>query len=161
MINFLGELTLGGAMPAGSAAIAATLPDLEARLAALQNFNPQPGSIAANLSLAQDILQNVQQGIALGLSPPDISAQIAEVLSALNALQANLVVALTFKDALDSGGVYLFHYQGTAGALGSEFAAELSSGLPGAGGAGQATQAVVLAAVAPATWTAFQTVFGL
>jgi len=160
-ITYLGQMSLGEAIPAGSAAISATVPDLAAQIAALQAFNPLPSSLAGNLSLAQGILGGVQEAISLGLTPPDISAQIAEVLAALSTLQANLAIANTFLSALAAAGIYLYHYEGTAGSLGSEFASQLASGFPGAGGSTEVCEAVVLASVASASWPALQTVFGL
>lgn len=152
-VTYLGSLTVGGAMPGAAIAIDAALPDIQARLAALAAFTPTAGSFAANLSLAQGIVANIQACMSAGLQPPSIDAQLAAVAALVADLTAQLNVALEFTNALAVGGVHAYRYSGQAGSLGSEFQAELSGGFPGGSGS-DATNAILLAATVPAAWAA-------
>ena len=160
-ITAIGTLDLSTAIPgaalgasAGLTGINAALPDIEARLDALIAFAPAPIDFAAQLTLAQSIVTSIQAGIALGLTPPDISVQIAavEALIAVLVAQASLAnaqvtILLGLQATLTAGGVAAYAYDGTIANFGSELATAL-------GGSGAHCNALVLLTTVPATWAA-------
>jgi hypothetical protein len=157
-LSYLGEYTIGGALPgaqaaalAGAAGINAALPDILARLTALQAFAPMPVSFSAQLSLANQLVMGIGQSIALGIPEPSIAAQIAAVLALVAELIATvagihtqLSVVLDFQSLLAAAGVHVFAYAGGAGGLGGELSSALATGLPGGGGAAEHVDAFVL-----------------
>lgn len=171
-IAYVGELTLAQSLPgpttglaAGVSGINAALPDIAARLAALQAFTPQPVNFAAQLALAQLTLSGVQAGIAAGLVPPDISAQlaavaalIADLLAAVTSINAQLTIITNLQGVLATAGLHVYVYSGQTDAAGADITAELAGGLPG-GGPTDAANALLLITTIGATWTAIQQVF--
>jgi hypothetical protein len=154
-----------GAAAAGEIGINAALPDIEARIAALLQFNPQPGNFSADIQLAGQIISQLQLAISLGIQPPSLSVQIAIVLAIIADLEAvvlsinaNLQIVLAFISLLATGGVYGYGYTGRVDGLGPALTTELASGLPG-GNPGDAAQAIVLIATASAAKTAIATMF--
>jgi hypothetical protein len=172
VIDYVGELSIGQAVPgaaaaavAGAAGINAALPDILARLEALAAFAPQPVSFTAQLALAQQMVTSIQLSIALGIPVPSIGAQIAavtaliaELLAAVAAVNAQLVIVTDFQALLIAAGVHVYAYAGQVGALGGEFATELAGGVPG-GSPTDASNALVLITSVPATWAAMSSVF--
>lgn len=170
-VTFLGSMTLGDALPgavgaaaAGIAGINLALPDILARIAALQSFLPTPVDFTAQLVLAQQTLQSVQATIALGLPVPDISAQllavqalIAALLAAVNAVNAQLDLITDFQAILGESGIYAYASDGTVANLGAELSSALST-TPGLAGPMHANS-VILVAATPAAWAAIQGVF--
>jgi hypothetical protein len=161
MITNLGSITVGEVLPgavsisvAGQLGINSALPDIVARLAALQAWSPQPVSFAASLALAQATLAGILLAIELDLPVPDISAQIAIIAALIAALESivNLVnqqleFIVAFGAIFAESGVAAYRYDGAPQDLGSEFSTEL---------AGMATpgNALVLVASTPAAWSA-------
>lgn len=160
MLTYLGSYSLSVLLPGIVAALALSVPDLQARVDALLAFSPGEISLAASLQLAASITADLTGAIALGITPPSLAAQIDIVLGILAGLQANLQAILAFQGLLAHGGVYAYVYDGQAGSLGSELAASTSGGLPG-GTASEHCNALILATSVGATWTAMQGVFKL
>lgn len=172
MITYVGNLSIGGAVPgaasaaiAGVAGINAALPDILARIAALQAFAPQPVSFVAQLALAQSMVSSVQAGIALGIPVPSIAAQIAaiaalvaELLAAVSAINVQLGIVTDFQALLGAAGLHLYAYAGQTGSLGPELSAALATGIPG-GSPTDSAHALVMVTTVPATWTAMSHVF--
>lgn len=170
--TYVGELSIGGAVPgaaaaavAGAAGINAALPDIVARLAALQAFAPLDVSFAAQLALAQQMVTSVQAAITAGIAAPSIASQIAqiaaliaELLAAVSAIAAQLTLITDFQATLGAAGVHVYAYAGQVDDLGSEMSAELSGGVPG-GGPTDSAHALILITTTPATWTAMAQVF--
>lgn len=152
-VTYLGSLTVGDAMPGAVAAMDATVPDLQARMAALATFAPSTGTFAANLQLANDIAASVQAAITAGITPPSASAQLAAVAALVAELEASLSFALEIVEAFGVAGIHAYRYTGQAGNLGTEFQAELSGGFPG-GASSDATDGVLLATTVPAAFAA-------
>lgn len=170
MITYLGELSIGEAVPgaagacvAGIAGINAVLPDIAARLAALQAFVPiTPISFGVQLSIAQQLVPNIQACIDLGLQTPDIGLLVAALqalidalLSTIAGITAKLDIVVDLQGLLAAAGLHAFAYAGTVGAFGGE----LSGALSPVGGAGAACNALVLATTSPACWSAMGGVF--
>lgn len=169
-VTFLGSMTLGDALPgavsvaaAGVAGINGALPDILARIAALQAFLPTPVDFTAQLALAQQTLQSVQATILLGLPVPDISAQllavqalIASLLAAVSAVNAQLDLITNFQAILGESGIYAYASDGTLSNLGAELSSALST-TPGLSGAMHANS-VILVAASPSAWAAMQAV---
>lgn len=172
-IAYVGELSIGGAVPgaataavAGAAGINAALPDILARLQALAAFAPAPVSFSAQLALAQQMVTSIQLSIALGIPEPSILAQIAAVtaliadlLAAVASINAQLVIVTDFQALLVAAGVHVYSYAGQVGDLGAELSAELAGGVPGGGGPTDASNALILLTTVPGTWTAMTQVF--
>lgn len=172
MITYIGELSIGQAVPgatlaaaAGVAGINAALPDLLARIAALQAFAPQPISFAAQLSLAQSMVTSVQTSITLGIPAPSIALQlaavlalVAQLLAALTGIQGQLSIVTGFQTLCAAAGIHAYAYAGTSGAMGADLTAALSMGTPG-GSSSDVCNALVLVTTLGATWTAMAQVF--
>ncbi len=144
MITNLGTLTLGSCAPgalaiqtAGLTGINLALPDLLARLAALQAFVPQPISFAVMLTLAEQTLQGVQLAISAGLPVPDISAQmaiVAAIIAALEQALAQIQQQVSFIESFSAyfatGGIQALRYSGAANSCGTELNGAVIDGAP-------------------------------
>lgn len=169
--RYLGQLTVGGALPggvalaaAGSAGISAALPSLNEQLAALVAYVPAPIDFAAQLATLKAMILAVETSIALGLPAPSVSVQVAEIGRLIASLRgqiasvsAQLEVITRFQAAFGAGGVHAVAFDGPAGAMAAELAGVLATtaGL----GAGDDAHAVLLATTVPATWAALAALF--
>jgi hypothetical protein len=165
--TYLGELTLGGALPgaaaaavAGVAGINLALPDIQARLDALLAFTPTPVDFGVQLQLALQMVASVQSSIALGLPAPSILLQLATVAALVAALEVSITsintqlgAIVAFQAHLAAPEIHAYAFQGATNVLGAEAAAALAGGLPGWAAAAP-IHALVLATPVPATWTA-------
>jgi hypothetical protein len=172
-ISYVGNLSIGAALPgaataatAGISGIGAALPDILARIAALQAFIPSPVNFGEMLTLAQQTVVSIQSGIALGLPAPDISAQIAAIealiaalLAAVSAVNAQLNVVVDFQGLLAAAGLHVYAYAGAVNAAGSEISTALATGLPAGSGGAAASSGLLLITESGATWTAMSSVF--
>lgn len=159
-VTYLGSLSVGATIPGVNAALAVANADLDSKIAALASFSVslEPPSIAAQISLTQSILADLNAMATLGISPPSLSVQFASVLALLATLNAQLLVLQALATNLAAAGVHAYTYAGAANALGGEFSAELAGGFPG-GAPTDATNALLLATTIPATWAAIAQVF--
>lgn len=170
--TYVGSLSLAVALPAPTAAAVAgttginlALPDIEARLAALYSFKPAPIDFAVSLQLAQQIVASIQTAISLGIVPPSLAAQIAEIsaliaqlLANVEAINVQLGIILDFQALLTPAGVHAYAYAGPVNQLGSELSAALSLGVPG-GSPTDPSNALVLITTLAATWSAMAQIF--
>lgn len=170
--TYVGGMSIGAALPgaatvaaSGEAGINAALPDIQARLAALAQFKPQPINLAAQLSLAKNTLAGVEAAIAFGITPPDISAQlaivaaqIADLEAAIVSINADLQAVIDFIALLAEAGLHVYRYEGQVDDLGGELSTELSGGLPGGSPTDQC-DALVLVTSTSATWDAMTQIF--
>lgn len=167
MITDLGSLTLGVVVPgAASAAVAIDVacgiaaPNVSAQLEALASFTPSAGlSLAAQLSIAQSIVTNIQASIALGIEPPSLADQVAAAAAIIAQLEAQLAtveaqaaIGVALAGLLATGGVRLLRYDGPQNAFGAELSAAL-------GADPTSCNALVLLTTSGAAWTAMQGVF--
>ncbi len=171
-VSYLGSLTVGAAAPgglalaaAGTAGINGALPDIQARIAALASFAPTPPNIAADIALAQKIIESLQAALTLGITPPNISAQIeivaAQLLAlkaAVAAIDAQLSIIANLSNVLSTAGLHAYAYSGQANQLGTQFTTELAGGFPG-GTPTDPTNALVLATTLSGTWAAMAQFF--
>ena len=172
-LAFLGSLSLAVAVPgaaaaatAGAVGIGGALPDILARLASLASFTPAPMSFAADLVLAQSVVAGVALAIATpGLTPPDISAQIAIIAGLIASLEAQigavnvqLGIVTGFLALLETAGVFAYAYAGRADGIGPALSTELAAGFPGGSGA-DAANVLILGTITPATWAAMSQLF--
>lgn len=165
--TYVGSLSIGEAVPglnalgiAGSLGINLALPDIQARLAALLNFQVTPPSLSAQLALATQLVASLQAAIAIGITPPSIDAQLAivaalivDLQNAILSIQAQFNIILDIRGLLNAAGVHAYVYQGPVADMGSELTAELIHGPPG-GGPSDSAQAIVLMTSLGPTWTA-------
>jgi hypothetical protein len=174
--NYLGSLTLGGAMPQSLTAVAALtgsinleLPSIAARLegllAAQASITISPPTLATRLTAALGIVAALQAAIELGLPTIDgnlflIAGLIADLQVELGALQANLALASAFDLQLGNAGVHAYTYTGRADGLVPGVSSVIGAALPG-GDPSDHVGAIVLAASAPATKVAMGAWFGV
>jgi hypothetical protein len=166
-VVYLGELSIGLAVPgcsaavdAGIAGITGTLDNLLAQLTALNAFLPVPIDFTAQLALAQQMVLSVQHAISVGLPVPSLAAQVAiiaakvaELTASITAITAQLTVLVDLQEPLTAAGVFAYAYDGATADLGNELDSALGGGVPG-GTAGQHANAFVMVTTIPATWDA-------
>ncbi len=156
-VTAIGEIQLGVAIPGVQAALAVSLADLEAKIAALIQFKPIPVNLQLSINLCLDQLKGLQLALSLGLPVPSLDAQIAIILAQLAALRASLQILLDLKNTFEVSA-HLYRYDGAVNAFGTEMQAELSGGLPGGSGSDTAF-ALTFIATAPASIAALQAIF--
>jgi hypothetical protein len=179
VITYLGQRTIGEAVPAatiavdcGTSGIGLSMPDLSGRISAMQAqlaalatmppFPTFPEMVAqASFNLAQLQIAITVPGIP---PPPSIAGAIAAFEALLEGLlamaasvQADLTSVLTVGELLAVGGIYAFAYDGTRGAFGGELQSAINSETPGPGSA--TTRALVLVAMDSATWAGMSQAF--
>lgn len=157
-VTYVGELSIGAAVPGAVTALNLALPDLQARLASLVAFLPVNVDFAAQLVLAQQIVTSIQASITLGITPPSIAFQIAAVAALIAELEASVSAIADFTDLLAAAGLHVYAYAGDTDQLGTEMDTELAGGVPG-GGPTDAANALILITTVGATWTAMGGVF--
>jgi hypothetical protein len=158
-VTTIGSFSVGDLVPGASLAVSAgvqgindALPDITARLAALAAFSPLPVDFAASKAMALDIGANLQAAMTLGLSPPDISAQITAVTDLIavlaakvSAVNAQLEILTDLQASLDVESIAAYAYDGTKASLGSELGTAV-------GGGGTHVNALLLVATDSASW---------
>jgi hypothetical protein len=158
-VTTIGSFSVGDVVPGASLAVSAgvqgindALPDITARLAALAAFSPLPVDFAASKAMALDIGANLQAAMTLGLSPPDISAQITAVTELIgvlaakvSAVNAQLEILTSLQTSLAAESIAAYAYDGTRGAMASELGAAVG------GGSGH-VNAVLLVATDSPSW---------
>jgi len=172
--EYQGGLTLAAGLPflgpmsAGfSASLAATLPDIQARIAGALSGQVQvvlnPPSLAASAALAAQIGAAIQAAIATPGVMVDITAAaalIAELSAILGQLQANLALSASFGSLLAAGGVHFYTVEGSVGDMTGALQPHLAGGIPGGEGPDQNGFALVMVAAEPAAMTAIRTLAG-
>lgn len=163
-ITSLGELSVGATVPGAASACAAgdlginlALPDIEARLSALADViahPPLPIDFSAQLTQAVSIVASIQSCITLGITPPDMSAQIAaftalmaELEASVLSINAQLTVIADLTAALAAVGVELYAFEGPADTFGGELTVAIGVDFAPVNG-------LALVVHDPATWTA-------
>lgn len=159
VLTRVGAIGFSTAMPGPWGALVAASANLQTQLAALASFQATVdfGSLSAGVTLAGQIAANLNAAIALGLTPPSVSAQFALVASLVAALQAQLNVIMGL---LNLGGtLQVYTYDGNVSAMGGEMTSALSGGFPGGGGPSQHCFAIIVAATDTLTETSIRAVF--
>ena len=155
--TYVGELTLGAALPLPVVTVAAAQAQVSAQLSAMISASLQlglPSTLADLLALANSL----EQMLALGLQPPTVGVQIAAFASVIAQLEAQLIPFSLFASLMASGGVFVYAYDGATSGVGSDLTTALASGFPGHAAIDHANM-LVLGTVASATWTAMSSVF--
>lgn len=164
--RYLGSVTIGAALPgasvlasAGVSGIKMALPDLQSRLAALLGWSPQPITFAAQIEQLNLMLGALQQSITLGVQPPSLAVQLANIASLVAGLQASIASLNTqlqliqqVQSVLAMAGLHLVAFDGRADALGSEVGGVLG-GVSGVA-PGDIMHAVLMATTSPAVFQA-------
>ena len=170
--TFIGELTIGEAVPGAAVACAAgvggingALPDIEARLAALSGFSPQPFSFAAQLLQAQQIVASIQFAITAALPAPSFDEQIATVVALVAQLEAQIVainaqlsLVVGVQNALLTGHLFAYSALNQAQLVGADLSASLAAGLPG-GAPTDTCNALLLITSTTTTWDVMRVLF--
>ncbi len=174
-VVYVGSLTLGGCLPgalsataAGDAAIALSLPQLQARIDALietaASLTVSPPTFGATvIAVAQ-----LAAGLELAGELPSISLQLTALATLIAALeaeaaslsaQASILVGLNL--LLGTAGVHMYTGVGRAGDFAGGLGALTSGSGFGGSGAGAASGAIVLAATSSAARIALGTFVGV
>jgi hypothetical protein len=174
--TYVGSLSLDAEIPgaslaaaAGAGGINAAFPDLAARLAALTaqiaalaTLPPLP-SFPDMLAKAEALVAALTVAIATpGLPPPPsiassiaaLAATVADLTAMTAALNVQLNVITSFQSLLAASGVEVIAFDGDVSAFAAEVSTVLTSHIPSGH-----CNALVLATVNGATWTAMSTVF--
>lgn len=158
--TYIGALSIGEALPGVKGPLLVAVADLEARIAALASFKATVSlDVAAQITIAEQILASLQAALTLGLKAPSLDVQISAVVALTEALRAQLLVILNLMGLFGAPGVYAWHYNGRADTLGSEMSAELAGGAPSGGGPAENVDALILLTNLPATWAAMSQIF--
>lgn len=175
--TYVGSLTLGAAVPgarvaaeAGQAGLNTAIPDIGARLAALQaevlalaTMPPLP-SFADMLARAQALLDSITLSMTTpGLpAPPSLATAIAALealiaqLSAITlGLNAQLNIIVNFQTLLAAAGIHVIAYDGDLSTLGTQLQGAVNAHTPGSGHA----NAVALVTTDTLSWAAMTSVF--
>lgn len=161
-ITALGQVSVGVAVPgvssavaAGTAGISSTLPELLARLAALEALPITPPDFAAQIVLANQMAAAATAALSLGLPLPDLGPAFAAAIAALEALiaalQAQLAVLVNLTAPLTAAGVGLYVFDGSRDQLGYELGQAIG---PGA----LHCNALALVTVDPVAWAGLSAV---
>ena len=159
--TYIGELTLGVAVPLPVALVSQAQFTLQAQVDATlaASINVQlPTTLLELLALAQSILAALESMLLHGLEPPSLSLQGAIFAQTLAQLSLQLAPFLAFATLMATGGVFGYVYDGPTNGAGGELTTELAGGFPGHG-ATDHCNLLVLGAKASATWTAMQAMF--
>lgn len=173
-LRHVGTLSIGQCIPtlltanaALSATLDATLPSLQAKLAAalaLQaSLTITPPSLSGNIQIALDLLASLQASVSLNLPGIDfqlaaVAQLIAQIQLDLGSLSIQLSFSLELTLLLGAAGIHAYIYGGEAQAFGPELAAATVGGFPG-GQPNDLCGAWVFAATAPAAIEALGKVF--
>ena len=154
---YLGELTIGAAVPGVMAPLLAAMGDLQGRIDAMLGFSATIGlPIEGLLALSATVTASLSQP---GLAAPSVALQMQIMASAIAVLKAQLTIIADLVSLLATAGVHAYAYDGSVGGLGAEVTSALSGGLPGGGGGGAHCNGLVAATTAGATWAAMGAVF--
>lgn len=146
-------------MLAGAAALSAALqvgvPEISANLSADLAAN---AVVAAELTAEKAALKLLVDAVVDAKVALD--ALVGLLTTAIQgAFDAEATATAGLEAALNSGGIYLYRYDGQVGAMGTEVQSELSAGLPGGAGASQVVLGLVLIGGAPAATGAMSFAF--
>lgn len=175
VVQHVGALTIGAIVPvaltataAATAAINASLPSLQARVAGLvqlaASLQLTPPSLSANLTAAADLLASLQAAVTLGL--PGVEFQVAGVATLLAtlqvqvaALEASLSLIAGIEATLGGAAVHLYSLTGPVAEVGTGVQSALAPGLPSGGGAALDVLGIMVLAGSAAGKAAIQASF--
>jgi hypothetical protein len=165
-MTYLGSETLSATIPLLASAAASiglavgtSMPQVSASIAGIIAAEAQialnPPTLAANISVANQLVVSIQAAIDLGLELPSLSVQlgimaavVADLTIQLGILQAQVDLAANILSVLATGGVHLYVYDGVVSALGSSCPTSLPGGAPT-----DHVNALILATSSGATWS--------
>ncbi len=169
--RYLGSLSIGDCIPgaaavaaAGSAGISAVLPTLNEQLAGLLAYQPTTINFAASIAQLETMISALKASIVLGVTPPSLATQLAEIAAKVASLQADiggiqaqLSIVTAFQSALGAAGVHAVAFDGLAGNFGADVGAVVATA-PGVGPTDRA-HGITLLTTVPATWALLATIF--
>lgn len=154
-LTYVGELTIGAAIPGVADALIAAEADLNARLSALIAFQ---ATVSLDLSAQIGLAASISAALHAALEPPSLSLQIDLVTALIAQLEIQLAVIAHLFDLFANAGLHVYAYTGRADGIGPLLTTALTAGLPG-GAAGDFTTALVLATTVGVTASAMGEVF--
>lgn len=173
-VEYIGGKSIGAGLPfllpmsaAFSANLAATLPDIQARLvgalSASLSVTISPPSLVASAQLATQILAAINTAIMTPGVMVDLTAAaalIAELSAILGQIQANLTLAAGFGAMLGTAGIHFYKAEGAVGEMAPGYGGHLSGGIPGGSGPEQEGISFLLVAASPVSIAALKQLFG-
>jgi hypothetical protein len=162
-LTYSGALSLGPLCPLAVSGAVACAADLVARLSLFVDLNASlvlsPPSYAAHIAAAIAFI--AQLTISLPLLPPfpGIDLQLAGAVSIIAQLEAQIAILTPLVNLFAAAGIFVYGFDGVTSSFGRSVQRALAAGFPGAGGASAHANAIILATVAPATWTALKSFF--
>ena len=156
VLVYQGELDLLGISPL---VVNCTLPafaNLNTQLAgavAIQaSLSVTPPTLAATIVATEAVLANLQASASAGL--PNVSFNLSATASLIATLQANIALLSVLQGVLSAGNFFAWTYSGTGAAFGGTLTSALATTWPDSTPSSATGQAVVLATLNPASWTA-------
>jgi hypothetical protein len=148
---YVGGMSIGGALPGVTAALALAQPDLEGRVGAMLQFSPVVFNFAADIALLEGTMLSLKAAITAGVEPPSLDVQFDLMKLLLDELLQSLQAVLDFQNILTNAGVHVYTYTGVDGGL-------VPGGFPGGSGSDNCN-AIILATSSGATWAGMSAVF--
>ena len=162
-LTYVGSLSIAALVPTTFALFASLTPYIQAQLTGnldmSANLSILPPSLSETVTIAGQILADLQAALALGLTLPSVDLSVS--LNAQIAILAAFIASLEALIALGgAAGIDVFTYAGTVNGLGPALTGELANGSPSGGTAFDASNALVLLTRSSATWDSMVTFFG-
>jgi hypothetical protein len=162
-LTYAGSVPIGAMCPLVVSAQAATLANVQARIAGLialqARVNLQPPSVNASITAVAAIGAQLQAAAQLHVAFPAPTLQLAALAALVATLEASIAVLLQLQ-GLFGASAYAWTFTGTGPELGPALAAELATGWPDGKPPVLPAYAVVLAATSSADVNALKAFFG-
>lgn len=154
---YSGELSIGALCPLAVSGAAAAAGELTTQLGFLTSLTTSlglsPPSFTANATAAAALIAALTLAVPVLPPFPSVSLMLAGNVTAIASLEAQIALLSPLMNLFDEAGVFVYAFDGRTTTLGPSVTNALATGFPGAAGARQNANAVLLATVTPATWT--------
>lgn len=165
-LSYSGELSLGALCPLAVTGAVTAAAELTTRLTLFASLQASlvlsPPTLAVNLVAAAELIVSLTASLtAVPPVPPfpSITLQLAGSVTAIAALEAQILILSPLMALLDEAGVFVYGFDGRTSILGPSVTSALATGLPGSIGPRANANALLLATVAPSTWDSMKTFF--
>lgn len=154
---YTGELSIGPLCPLAVSGAAAAAAELATQITLLASLTASFGLSPPSLSVTETASAALAVALTIGLPTtppfPAVSLLLAGNVTAIATLAAQVALLSPLMDLLGQAGVFVYAFDGRTSTLGPSVTNALATGFPGAAGARQSANAIMLATVAPSTWT--------
>lgn len=153
---YSGELSIGALCPLAVSGATAAAAELATRVTLLASLTASLGLSPPSLSTTATASAALAAALIFGFPTfppfPSVSLQLAGNVTAIATLEAQIAILSPLMSLFDEAGVFVYAFDGRTTTLGPSVAGALATGFPGAAGARQSANAILLATVAPSTW---------